>query len=80
MAVTKRYDVKYFSKRLQGVMQTQGLNISEVARGCGTTRVCISHFVNGHRYPNMATAVKIANYLNVSFDDLLGVRKKEKSE
>lgn len=47
-----------------------GTSVGDVARGTGITHSHISRIFNGRRTPSMACAVKIANFLGITLDDL----------
>lgn len=61
-----------FSKNLKEYRLSIGLTQVEMAQHLGMTERGYRYYENGQREPNLSTLVVIADYLNVSIDDLIG--------
>lgn len=61
-----------FSKNLKEYRKSVGLTQSEMAQHLGMTERGYRYYENGQREPNLSALVVIADYLNVSIDDLIG--------
>jgi transcriptional regulator with XRE-family HTH domain len=49
-------------------------NVSQIvlAKYLGIDRTTLSHYESGHRIPSITTLWKIADYFNVTIDELIG--------
>lgn len=65
----------YFSERLRELRKAKGLTQAQVAELVGGTKMMISSYESGTRYPPYATLIKISNLYGVSTDYLLGINK-----
>ena len=65
-------DRELFARRLTQVCYGQGCNGSKLSRATGITVSLISHYLNGTKMPNLNNAYKIASYLGISIDYLVG--------
>lgn len=65
--------MKEFGNRLKSRAAELNLTAAEVARRAGLTSNRYSNYVSGIREPDLATLVRIANVLETSSDDLLGI-------
>ncbi|WP_278943038.1 helix-turn-helix domain-containing protein [Anaerotruncus colihominis] len=61
-----------FAKNLKEYRLSFGLTQMEMAHFLGITERGYRYYENGQREPNLYTLVTIADYLNVSLDDLIG--------
>lgn len=61
-----------FSENLKWVMDVRNVNQKQLAEVLGIARETVNSYVSGKRTPDLEKLVKIANYLNVSIDDLAG--------
>lgn len=60
-----------FGKQLRKLRTQRGLSQVEVAKRLELKQNTLSHYENGKSYPDMATLLKIADYFNVSLDELV---------
>lgn len=68
-----------FSENLKRIRETKNKKQKEIAQLIGVSEPTYSNYENGKREPNILTIKKIAKALNVSGDELLGIRPKGKS-
>ena len=61
-----------FSDRLKQLRNKKGILQRELAEQLNLSRVAITQYENGNRFPDQDTLNKIADYFNVSLDYLLG--------
>ena len=66
------YD-KPFPTRLRAVMDQKDIKPEEIAKGIGSTRQSVNYYKNGDRVPDAETLCKMATFLGVSSDYLLGL-------
>ena len=64
-----------FNENLKNARERKGLSQKEVAEGIGVAKSTYSLYESGNREPNVQTIKKIADMLNVSADDLLGINE-----
>lgn len=62
-----------FNENLKHARERKGLSQKDVAEGIGVAKSTYSLYESGNREPNVQTIKKIADLLNVSADDLLGI-------
>lgn len=62
----------YFSERLRQLRKAKGLTQAQVAEILGGTKMMISSYEQGTRFPSYPTLVKISKLYGVSTDYLLG--------
>ncbi len=62
-----------FSKRLKILLIERKITNKELAEHLALESNSISNYVTGKRAPNLETVVKIAKFLNISADYLLGI-------
>lgn len=62
-----------FNENLKYARERRGLSQKEVAEGIGVAKSTYSLYESGNREPNVQTIKKIADFLNISADDLLGI-------
>lgn len=62
-----------FGRRMRQLRKAKGLTQSQVAELVGGTKVMISSYELGTRFPPYSTLVKLARLYGVSTDYLLGV-------
>ena len=63
-----------FGTRLYAAMRRKGITLTQLGDAVGSHYNVVSGWVNGHRFPQFENLVKIARVLEVSLDDLCGVR------
>lgn len=61
-----------FGQRIKALREARGLNQTQFAKLCNLTQAAISQFEDNKRSPSSPALHKIANGLNISFDELLG--------
>ena len=61
-----------FNERLQQAILRSGMTQKELAEKVGITEAAVSHYLKGDRMPRSAVAVKLADVLNMSVDELMG--------
>lgn len=61
-----------FNERLQQAISRSGMTQKELAEKVGITEAAVSHYLKGDRMPRSAVAVKLADVLNMSVDELMG--------
>ena len=66
-------DSKIIGYRINAALASENKKQKELAKELGVTDNTISYFCSGKRTPNISQIVKIAKYLNVSADYLLGI-------
>lgn len=62
-----------FNENLRSAREQLGINQKEVAKHIGVANSTYSLYESGNREPNLQTIKKIADFLNVSVDTLLGL-------
>jgi transcriptional regulator with XRE-family HTH domain len=62
-----------FNENLKAARERRNMSQKEVAEGIGVAKSTYSLYESGNREPNVPTIKKIADLLNVSADDLLGI-------
>ena len=56
---------------IRDIRHTEGLTMKQVAEMCNVSEAAISLIERGKRIPNLRTAKRIADALNVSLDELI---------
>lgn len=64
---------EHFNVNLQNARERQGLTQKEVAERIGVAKSTYSLYESGNREPNVQTIKKIADLLDTSADELLGI-------
>ena len=62
-----------FNENLKIARERKGLSQKDIADGIGVAKSTYSLYESGNREPNVQTIKKIADLLNVSADELLGI-------
>ena len=62
---------------IKELRETRNITQEEIAETLGVTKQFISRIENGYKVMPLAIAVEIADYLNVSLDELVGRKFKE---
>ncbi len=62
-----------FNENLRAARERKGLSQKELAENIGVAKSTYSLYESGNREPNVQTIKKIADLLNVSADELLGL-------
>ena len=64
---------EYFYENLKLAREQKGLSQKDVAEKVGVAKSTYSLYESGNREPNVQTIKKLANVLDVSADELLGI-------
>lgn len=64
-----------FPENLRKYRKSRRISQTELADFVGISQRTISHYENGSAEPSLITLCQIADYLNVSLDDLVGRNK-----
>ena len=64
-----------FNENLKNARERKGISQKDVAEKIGVAKSTYSLYESGNREPNVQTIKKIADVLNVSADDLLGLNE-----
>ncbi len=64
---------EYFYENLKLAREQKGLSQKDVAEKVGIAKSTYSLYESGNREPNVQTIKKLANVLDVSADELLGI-------
>lgn len=59
-------------RNLKEILKSKGITQAELARYLNITTSLVSYYSNSEVVPNLDTLFKIADYLHVSIDELLG--------
>lgn len=62
-----------FNENLKMARERKGLSQKDIAESIGVAKSTYSLYESGNREPNVQTIKKIADILNVSADELLGI-------
>jgi transcriptional regulator with XRE-family HTH domain len=68
----KRYDIPGFAERLRALREARGLSLGELGKHLQTSRQAIHAYESGLSQPTLALAIKLADALDVSLDELVG--------
>jgi len=60
-----------WNKKIKIFREQAGLTQAQLGEKLGTTRECIANWELGRREPNTETFIKIAEFFNITLDDLL---------
>ena len=64
-----------FNENLKNARERKGMSQKDVAEEIGVAKSTYSLYESGNREPNVQTIKKIADVLNVSADELLGLNE-----
>lgn len=64
---------EHFNENLKAARERKNMTQKEVADNIGVAKSTYSLYESGNREPNVQTIKKIADTLNISADDLLGL-------
>lgn len=67
----------YFSKKLKGLRTLKGLQQQDVAEDLGLHKNTYHHYESGRSEPPFEVLIKIAEYYNISIDELIGLSQRE---
>lgn len=62
-----------FNENLKAARERKGISQKDMAESIGVAKSTYSLYESGNREPNVQTIKKIADVLNVSADELLGI-------
>ena len=57
---------------LRLILEERGISFRQISDGTGVARVTLYSIANGQRSGNITTLLAIADYLDVSLDELVG--------
>lgn len=57
--------------KLKNLLEEKGISQAELAKNVGVTQAFISYIVKGFKQPSVALLKRIAEYLQVTVDELL---------
>ena len=63
--------------RIKEFRKAKGMTQADLAKAAGITSVAICRYEKEHRKPNIFIAVKIANALGVTVEELIGQKKRK---
>lgn len=61
-----------FSRRLQQLRERRGVNRKALGECCGLSKNTIGQYERGEREPLASSLVKLADFFDISVEDLLG--------
>jgi len=70
----KKYGETSFGERLQAIRKARGLTQVQLAEAAGTTQRAISYYETEAGFPPAPAVIDLAEALNVTTDELLGVK------
>lgn len=62
----------FFSENLKGLRRAKGIGQAELAKALNVSAKSISHWETGYTEPSIAQLISLADYFDVSLDELLG--------
>jgi transcriptional regulator with XRE-family HTH domain len=65
--------MEIFAQSVKERATALGLSQAEVARRCGVTERAFNHYMSGRSEPNLATLLRVAEVLDCTPNDLLGI-------
>lgn len=68
-----------FGNRLMSLMKARGMTQRQLSEVTGLTEAAISRYISGKRTPRALTIGIIANALNVTSDELIGMSSQERN-
>lgn len=69
-------ELTVFAKNMEAQRKRLKLYQKDIAEKTGLTKAAISSYEKGTKLPNLENAIKIANALNTSLDDLCGMKNR----
>jgi transcriptional regulator with XRE-family HTH domain len=67
-----------FSENLKRIRTEKGITQGQLAKACGVTNQAISNYETGIREPSLDIIAKQVSVLEVSADELLGIKPDDK--
>ena len=61
-----------FSESLKGLRQAKGIGQAELAKVLNISAKSVSHWETGYTEPSISQLISLADYFDVSLDELLG--------
>lgn len=65
-----------FSENLLALRKEKGLKQTEVAKAIGVGLRAYQHYEYGEREPQLSTLIKLADFYDISLDELVGRERK----
>lgn len=66
---------KTTGQRIKDILEEKGIQAKTLAEYLGVTQAAMSNYLNDKRNIDTDTLIKISNFLNISTDELLGIRE-----
>lgn len=66
--------IEEIQKRLREAIKNSGLTQTEIAKQLGITQSTVSKYVRRDKYPSIDTFANLCKILDVSADDILGLK------
>lgn len=70
-SLENRKSKKMIYDRVKKLCEEHGITIKELERNIGVANATIAHWKNANPDPSMSTIVKVADYFNISVDELI---------
>lgn len=64
------------SENIKREIENSGKSKTDIARAIGVSNPTVSQYLSGRSQPTLATLSKLCTFLDVSADDILGVKLK----
>ncbi len=61
-----------FAENLRRIRNEHQLSLEKLANGVGISRRMVSYYEQGKKVPTLKTLIKIANFLEISIDEIVG--------
>jgi transcriptional regulator with XRE-family HTH domain len=61
-----------FPTRLRRLRERRGMNRKILAECCGLSKNCVARYERGEKEPKLSSLVAMADFFEVSLDDLIG--------
>lgn len=71
------YSSSNVAKKIKAVAKKKGIPILTMLTDCGLSKNTLSSMQSGGSWPRLDTIIKIADYLDVSIDELLSRKKQD---
>lgn len=67
--------IEDIQKRLREAIKTSGISQSDIARKLGVSQSTVSKYLRLNKYPSIDTFANLCEILDVSSDEILGLKK-----
>lgn len=65
-------DIRTFSRNLKSLLYQKQLSQKQLAKAIGITEAAVSRYTAGARYPTIEILAELADFFDVTIDDLVG--------